>query len=87
MRNGPGEVRGEVGGGEGDVGGGGRAVSGNASRVVEVKNGEIVTLHSINQRFAAGVIRSGEPTITVSVEVAHNDSVAVGVVEKRSVVG
>ena len=72
-----------MGGGKGDVGRGGVAVRRDASWEVEVEEREVTAFHSVNKQFAAGVIRGREPTDAVGVKVAHNNSIAVGMVEKR----
>ena len=82
--NGPREVREEVRGGEGDVRGGGGAGGGNPGGEVEVEEREIASFNGVNEQIAAGVIRGREPTVTVGVEIAHNDSITIRMVEQRS---
>ena len=73
-----------MGGGEGDVGGGRRTVGRDTGREIEVEEGEVTVIHTVDERFAAGVVRSRIPTIRVGVEIAHEDCITVGEIEKRS---
>ena len=80
-----------MGGGKGDVGRGGVAVRRDASWVVEIEEREVATFHGVDKQFASGVVRGRKPADAVGVKVAHNNSIAVGMVEERkkvwSVVG
>ena len=73
----------KVGGGEGDVRGGGVTVGWDASREVEVKKREIATFHGVDKQLASGIVRGRKPTDAMGIKVAHNNSIAVGMVEKR----
>ena len=74
----------EVGGSESDVGGGWVAVRRDASWEVEVEEREVTAFHSVDEQFAASVIRGRKPTDAVGVVIAHNNSsITIGMVEKR----
>ena len=59
----------------------------DASRRVSVEEGEVTAVHRIDKQIATGVNRNRKPTVTMSIEIAHDDSVSVGVVEEGVEVG